>query len=376
MSKKGEVQSVLRRGGTALWAAALLAFAVVPTSAQPSADEAAVRATLAACVEAWNRHQPKAFGDVCLTEDVWFSETDDKFYKRFQGREKVLGTFGYNIETSDLQWQVVRVKPMPDATMAVELKQRIGILPRTQDGYTKAFDSDPSLARLRREGGAWKVFFFTSHVGWARSLLLDLDKPAPAVAATPAPADKPDARVPPGNEPVAYSIPFGQAGTTSCLTCHGRPPTVSEDGDRARIIAGAAAATDAAGLRRIMAASRAGGGMGNMLADPALTDERLDAIRLWMRAMRDGRAERVGDRVVIHNPRSEHDPPARLALLRAEGGWRLPKDGGGCRQGAALKGGKQCEIRLPRGSRGALVFRFAPSEGLQPQEVRLALEPP
>ena len=113
--------------------------------------------------------------------------------------------------------------------------------------------------------------------------------------------------------------------------------------------------------------------MDNILADPALTDERLDAIRLWLRALRDGRAERVDDRVVIHNPRSERDPPARLALLRAEGGWRLPKDAG-CRQGVVLKGATQCEIRLPPGSGGALVFRFAPSEGLEPQEVRLALD--
>ena len=89
--------------------------------------------------------------------------------------------------------------------------------------------------------------------------------------------------------------------------------------------------------------------------------------------MRDGRAERVDDRVVIHNLRSERDPPVRLALLRAEGGWRLPKDAG-CRQGAALKGATQCEIRLPPGSRGTLVFRFAASKELQPQDVRLALD--
>lgn len=361
-----------RRRSAALCAAAAVALAAVQTSAQPSIDEAGVRAALAACVEAWNRHQPKTFGDACLTEDVWFSETDDSFYKRFQGRDKVLGMFGHNVETSDLQWEVVRLKPLPDGTVAAELKQRIGMLPRTQDGYTKAFDSDPSLARLRREGGAWKVFFFTSHSRWARALLQELDKPAvagAAAAATPAPAAKTDARVPPGTEPPAYSIQFGS--WLSCLYCHGRRPSVSEDGRL--IVANGAAAADAAGLRRAMTTPRAGGIMDRVLSDPALTDERLDAIRLWLRAMRDGRAERQSDRIVIHNPRSERDPPARLALLRAEGGWRLPPNAG-CRQGAALAGGKQCEIRLTPGSRGTLVFRFAASKGLEPQEVRLALD--
>lgn len=358
-------------------AAVVLALAAAsPTPAQPAADEAGVRAALAACVEAWNRHQPKAFGDACLTEDVWFSEAEDSFYKRFQGREKVLGTFGYNIETSDLRWEVARLKPLADGTVAVELKQRIGILPRTADGYSKTFDSETALARLRRVGGAWKVYFFTSHAGWAKALLQDLDKPAAAAPTTAAaPAAKPDVRAAPGTEPPAYSMAFGlgSRSSSSCLACHGARPTVSEDGARARIIASAAAAPDAAGLRKRMTASPAAAGMGVLLEDPALTDERLDAIRLWMRALRDGRAERVGDSLVIHNPRSPRDPPARLALLRPEGGWRLPKDSG-CRHGTALKGGTQCDIRLPPGSTGTLVFRFAASPGLEPQEVRLPLD--
>jgi hypothetical protein len=345
-----------------------------PARAQTSFDEAGVRAALAACTQAWNQHQAKAFGNACLTEDVWFSETDDSFYKRFQGREKVLGAFAYPIETSDLQWEVVRLKPLPDGTMAVELKQRIGVLPRTPDGYARTFASEPVFARLRRDGGAWKVFFFTSHAGWARSLLKALDAPPAAAAATAPTASRAatDARVPPGTEPPAYSIQFGTHGV-SCFHCHGARPTLSEDGDRGRIVATGAAAADASALRRAMTTPRAGGMMDNILADPALTDERLDAIRLWMRAMRDGRAERVGERIVIHNPRSPRDPPARLALLRAEGGWRLPKDAG-CREGATLKGGTQCEIPLPPGHKGALVFRFAPAQDLVPQQVRLALD--
>ena len=111
--------------------------------------------------------------------------------------------------------------------------------------------------------------------------------------------------------------------------------------------------------------------MESLLADPALTDARLDAIRLWLRALRDGRAERQPERILIHNPRSPRDPPARLALLRAEG-W-TPAGDAGCRVGAELAGGSGCEIPMAGGERGALVFRFADSPGLQPHPVRIEL---
>lgn len=360
------------RNGAARLAAVAAVLASTHGNTQPSIDEAAVRAALAQCIEAWNRHDPNAFGEACLTEDVWFSEADDSFYKRDVGRARVLGRLDYNIRNTELQWEVVRVKPLPDGAVGVQLKQRIGVLPRTPSGYSQAFESDPSFARLRRDGATWKVFFFTSHKGWARALLQASDNPAPAAAtpaATPATADRP---VAPGAQPRAYSMQLGTLGT-SCFHCHGNTPVVSEDGDRGRIIASGAAAETAAALRQAMTTPRAGGQMDNILADPALTDDRLDAIRRWLRVLRDGHAERQADRVVIRNQRSERDPPVRLALLRAEGGWRLPSVAG-CRQGMVLKGGRQCEIRLPPGRQGALVFRFAASAGLEPQPVRLALE--
>jgi hypothetical protein len=341
-------------------------LSLAPAAAQPLADEAGVRAALERCVAAWNRHVPKAFADACVTDDVWFTEADDSAYRRFKGRDKMLGLFDYNIRNTDLQWQVVSLQPMPDGTVAAQLKQRIGVLPRKQGEYAKSFDSDPSYARLRRDGKRWKILFFTSHTGWARALLAS---PAafPAertVAALPA-TDPP---VPPGTEPPAYLLPFG-IHVRSCGSCHGRPPTPSQDPSLGRIVASGAAAADAKALRREMSKPSAVT-MESLLADPALPDARLDAIRLWLRALRDGRAERQGERIVIHNPRSAREPPARLALLRAEG-WTLPADGG-CREGMTLAGGAQCELRVAPGSQGTLVFRFAQGEGLQPQEVRVA----
>jgi hypothetical protein len=341
-------------------------------AAQPSADEAGVRAALARCVEAWNRHDPAAFGDACLTDDVWFSDSDDSFCKRDRGRDRVLARLDHNLRNADLAWEVVQMKPQPDSSVAVQLKQRLGMLPKGSKGYAASFTSDPAFARLRRDGDAWKVFFFTSHQGWARAQWLAVDAKPPAAAAPSVSAPATDAPAAPGTQPRAWSIQYGSQAT-GCFHCHGDRPSVAEDGDRGRIIASGAGAATATALRQAMATPRAGGSMDLVLADPALGDERLDAIRRWLRELRDGHAERQGGRVVIRNLRSPRDPPARLALLRAEGGWRLPS-GGGCRPGTTLKGGAQCEVHLPPNPHGALVFRLAASKELQPQEVRLALD--
>lgn len=344
----------------------LLAAAASFFAAAASADDAGVRAALVACVEAWNRRAPAAFGDVCLTEDVWFSESDDSFYKRFQGRAKVLGLLDYNIRNTGLRWDVRWIRPQPDGTVAVQLTQQV------EASANQRFTSDPSFARLRREGKGWKLYFFTSHEGWAKALIAALDAP-PAAAAPKAPAAtlRIAAKVP-GTEPPAYTTQFGSSGL-SCFHCHGSVPSVRDDPKRARMIAVAADAADGAALRRAMDEPRLGGIMRMILAEPTLTDEHLDAIRPWMRAIRDGRAERAGNRVSIHNERSSRDAPARLARLRAEGGWKLPTNAG-CRPGAALAGGTHCELTVPPGSRGALVFQFAASKDLEPQEVRVPLD--
>lgn len=357
-----------------LLAAAVIGLAAVATPAAAD-DEAAVRQALQRCVAGWNSHEPKVFGD-CLTDDVWFSEADDSFYKRFVGRDKVLGMFDYNIRNSDLQWEIVRIKPLADGSVAVQLKQQVGILPLKNGKYAMAFDSDPSLARLRREGSAWKVHFFTSDSKWARALIAEMDAPpkAAAAAAPPRIAAATRAAPVPGAEPPEYSMMFGD-GSQSCFACHGQRPALSDDEKRGRIIASGAAAADAGALRRAMAQPGLGGIMDRVLADPALTDERLETIRRWLVTLRDGRAELRSDRIVIHNPRSDRDPPARIAQLRAEGGWRLPRDAG-CRIGTQLAGGTRCEIRAAGGERGALVFRFADSPGLQPQPVRVGRPAP
>jgi len=82
----------------AFWRGFVAAVAVaLAAAAAPAAvdDEAGVRRACSAASPA-GIPTTKAFGD-CLTDDVWFSEADDSFYKRFIGRDKVLGMFDYNI---------------------------------------------------------------------------------------------------------------------------------------------------------------------------------------------------------------------------------------------------------------------------------------
>ena len=203
----------------------LLAAAAIglTASAPPAAadDEAAVREALQRCVAGWNAHEPKVFGD-CLSADVWFSEADDSFYKRLVGRDKVLGMFDYNIRNSDLQWEVVHIRPLADGSVAVQLKQRVGILPLTDGKYAMAFDSDPSLARLRREDGAWKLHFFTSDPRWARALLQELDAPKAAAAPSVAPpATMPKTAVAPGDEPPNTPCPSATGHRAACIATAG-----------------------------------------------------------------------------------------------------------------------------------------------------------
>lgn len=272
-------------------------------------DEAGVRAALERCVAGWNSHEPQRFGE-CLTEDVWFSEADDSFYQRFRGRPKVLGLMDYSIRNSDLRWEVVRLHAQPDGTVAVQLRQSVGMLPVKDGRHAMRFDSDPSFARLRREGAVWKLHFFTSDAGWARALLAKLEAPPAAPASAPASASKTPAIERPGAAPAAYSMPFGTGGM-SCHYCHGLP-ALADDSARTRILTEGVAAADGAALRRQMAQPRTGGMMDKVLADPALTDADLERIRRWLLTLRDGRAERLPDRIVVHNPRSPRDPPVRF----------------------------------------------------------------
>lgn len=97
-------------------------------------------------------------------------------------------------------------------------------------------------------------------------------------------------------------------------------------------------------------------------------------------ALAPGDEVRVGREPVVLDPRLAELRVAlpRLGqqlLLRAEG-WTLPTDAA-CRDGTTLAGGTQCELRVAPGSRGTLVvFRSAPGEGVQPQEVRMAVGTP
>jgi uncharacterized protein (TIGR02246 family) len=137
------------------------------SKAEPT--EASVREAMAAYVRAWNSHDVQAW-NARLTEDVWYTEAID-FYQRMKGRSAVNTFFAETVKTSDIKWDVTRVKLMPDGTASAAVKHTALILPKKGGKYASTFESSPSLTRWRIEDGQWKLFYFTSHKGTALDLM-------------------------------------------------------------------------------------------------------------------------------------------------------------------------------------------------------------
>jgi ketosteroid isomerase-like protein len=127
--------------------------------------EASLREAVALYVATWNRHDVQAWAAL-LTDDIWYTEAID-YYQRSKGRAAVINFFGDLVKTSDLRWDISRVKMMPDGTATVVLRHHALMLPKTGDKYAGAFESTPSVSRWRIEGDRWRMFYFTSHKGTA-----------------------------------------------------------------------------------------------------------------------------------------------------------------------------------------------------------------
>jgi ketosteroid isomerase-like protein len=352
------------------------------------ADEAAVRTATEALVGAWNRHDVKAWS-AHLTDDVWYTETED-FYERFKGRDKVVGWFSYNVENSDLQWEIVRMRTRPDGLVSVVLVQRMSMLPRTHGKYASVFTSDPSIARWRRDGdGRWRVAFFTSHKGWALAEMKKDDE-AFEVAAAAVPATAASVAAPPrattGSEPWQYTE-LWSSRAQACSYCHGRPPSLPSSEISSRIVAVGAAAIDGAGLRAAMQRQGLGGVMDRLLAEPALTDASLEAVRRYLIDVRDGftpdrlafDAPGATRELVLRNERSLRDVPAAIALMRVSGPFVIDTERSTCRSGATLAGQSSCTVVLraapsaAAGTTGAAELQLAPTPGLEPALRRTVL---
>jgi hypothetical protein len=372
---------------------ALLATLVSLTllSAVPvRADEAAVRAATQGLVDAWNRHDPKAWGDR-LPEDVWYTETDESLYQRYKGRAAAVARFSYSVENSDLHWEILRMKPQPDGVVSVVLTQRISMLPKTDDKSKAVFTSDPSIARWRRDvDGQWRIFFFASHKGWALAEIKKDDEGVAAVAAL-APALPLSARAAPalaaaGGEPKEYSAFWGRLAH-NCNYCHGRPPALPSSEIASRIVAVGAATANGAGLRGAMQRKELAGVMDWLLADPALDDGALEIIRRYLVDVRDGgvQDELIFDtsgatrELRLRNERSSRDEPATIALLRVSGPFAIDSKLSTCRSGGKIAGQSACQLVLRAApgaapsAAGAVEVQLAPTMGLAPHMRRTAL---
>jgi ketosteroid isomerase-like protein len=405
-------------GSDALPPAAPAAPANVAATVDPAA---AVRRATERLLDAWNRHDLAAWSAL-LTDDVWYAETDDTFYKRSRGREQVIGRFEFDLRNSTLQWDVKQIRTLPDGSVSVRLRQVKTMLPDANGKPGPSFGSDPALARWRRDGDGWRLAFFTSHKGWA---LAEAQKDEAAVAASAAsaatgPAAAATARpfgeasapaasansatstasaagsapaadrvagravASPLGDPPAYTRGWGE-WSQGCVYCHGRPPTLPHSEAASRIVAVGAAQPDAAALRQAMSRPALGEPLNRMLADPELTDDQLETIRHYLVAVRDGELPATvelqpdgAQAVTFRSLRHDRDPPVRIAELEASAGWRIERSSR-CRVGLALCGQQACKLIVRRlagtVADGQLRVRLAPTPGLQPEPRVLRLPP-
>jgi len=283
------------------------------------------------------------------------------------------------------------MKTLPDGQVSVVLAQRVMNLPKTGDQYRSVFTSDPSLARWRHDAdGRWRLVFFTSHKGWALAEIKKEDEgraglPAAAVPAPARAAGPPRGTL--GSEPKEYTAFWGRFAH-GCNYCHGRPPVLPSSEVASRIVAVGAATANGAGLRAAMQRKELGGTMEHVLADPALDDAALEAVRRYLVDVRDGglpdavafEAAGATRELQFRNERSSRDAPARIALLRVSGPFTTDTAASTCRRGALLPGESACRLVLRAvanaqpSATGAVEVQLAPSKGLQPRVRRVRLQ--
>lgn len=153
----------------AVTVSAIAKWTSVCAEAAAQATEASLREAMRKYVVAWNRHDVQAWSSM-LTEDIWYTETTD-FYERLKGKKGVVLFFKDVVKTTDLTWEVIRLRMMPDGTATVVLRHVSLVPPKVNGKYKLTLESVPSVARWRFEGGRWKMFFFTTHKGTALDAL-------------------------------------------------------------------------------------------------------------------------------------------------------------------------------------------------------------
>ena len=156
--------SLPRRSAVLVSLAVLLVVQGGPAHAQ-GAHATAAREAMANYVATWNRHNTAEWADL-LADDVWYHDSTDRV-QRMRGKETVLKFFGDLVTTSDIQWEVVRIKEMPDGTVSAVVRHFSGVLPKINGKYNSSFESNPAFTRWRQSGNSWRMFYFTSHKGSA-----------------------------------------------------------------------------------------------------------------------------------------------------------------------------------------------------------------
>jgi hypothetical protein len=141
-------------------AAGLLWARAVPARLPAEATESSLRDAIRRHVEAWNRHDVPAWGDT-LTEDVRYTEGVTP-YRTIEGRSAVVSQLAERVRTTNLAWDIVRVRMRSDSSATVVVRQVAALLPKVDGRHARTVESAPSVSRWRYEGG-WKMWFFSAH---------------------------------------------------------------------------------------------------------------------------------------------------------------------------------------------------------------------
>ena len=141
-------------------AAGVLLTRAVLARLPADATESSLREALRRYVDAWNRHDVPAWAEA-LTEDVRYTRGVEP-YRPLEGRAAVVGEVGELVRSSDLDWDIVRLRMRSDSSATVVVRQTAGLLPKVDGRYVSSLESMPAVSRWRYEG-AWKMWFFSAH---------------------------------------------------------------------------------------------------------------------------------------------------------------------------------------------------------------------
>lgn len=135
-------------------------------------DEAALRDAMARYERAWNTRDVAAWKKL-VTDDLHYHETylHTDPARQMTTRESSLRAFRSGIEAFDFKWEPLRIHFRPDGSATAVMRVVQLALPKTNGKYAGRFETNPSIARWRVEGGRWRLYQYVTYTPYAREIV-------------------------------------------------------------------------------------------------------------------------------------------------------------------------------------------------------------